>query len=208
MLHYALRFFNMIERTIVGPIVQCIGQAYLSASGVHFGSCLRLYGLPAAYLHQNSKIMLGDHVTLRSRSKGNAIGVNHHVILRTQSEDAFIQIGNRVGMSGGAICAKKFVVIGDDVLIGSNVVIADNDFHPVDPLARRSRESDIVAAGITIENNVWIGADVYVCKGVAIGENSVIGAKSVVTENIPPNCVAAGIPAKIIKTLIHKPPCG
>lgn len=201
MLHFVLRIYNKLERLIVEPIIQFIGRVYLTAAGVKFGNRLRLYGLPSAYLHRNSKVVLGDQVTLRSRSKGNAIGVNHEVILRAQSEGAIIQIGNRVGMSGGAICAKKSVVIGDDVLIGSNVVIADNDFHPVDPWARRNGESDDVAKEIIIERNVWIGADVYVCKGVTIGENSVIGAKSVVTKSIPSNCVAAGIPAKVVKTL-------
>lgn len=200
MLRLALRIYNKLERLVGDPIVQYIGRVYLTAAGVRFGNGLRLYGLPSAYLHWNSRVTLGDQVTFRSRSKGNAIGVNHEVILRTQSEGAIIQIGNRVGMSGGAICAKKRVVIGDDVLIGSNVVIADNDFHPVDPLARRNGEIDNVAKDITIENNVWIGADVYVCKGVTIGENSVIGAKSVVTKSIPPNCVAAGIPAQVVKS--------
>jgi acetyltransferase-like isoleucine patch superfamily enzyme len=201
MLHIVLRIYNKLERSIIEPIIQYIGRIYLTAAGVKFGNRLRLYGLPTAYVHRNSRVILGDQVTLRSRSKGNAIGVNHEVILRTQSEEAIIQIGNRVGMSGGAICAKKSVVIGDDVLIGSNVVIADNDFHPVNPLARINGQSDDVSKEIIIERNVWIGADVYVCKGATIGENSVIGAKSVVTKSIPPNCVAAGIPARVIRTL-------
>ena len=193
--------FDRFERLIIEPVVQFVGHVYLSAAGVSFGKGLRLYGLPAAYLHKNSKVVLGDQVTLRSKSKGNAIGVNHEVILRTHGDGALIYFGNRVGMSGGAVCARKKVVIGDDVLIGSNVVIADNDFHSVNPVARKKGECDNISKEVIIGNNVWIGADVYICKGVTIGDNSVIGAKSVVTKSIPPNCIAAGVPAKVIKTL-------
>lgn len=200
MLHLILRIYNKFERLLIEPFVQYIGKIYLIATGVKFGKRLKLYGLPSAFPYRNSTIVLGNQVTLRSRSKGNAIGVNHEVILRTQSENAFIKIGNRVGISGGAICARNGILIGDDVLIGSNVVIADNDFHPVDPFARMNGEIDSVAKAITIERNVWIGADSYICKGVTIGENSVIGAKSVVTKSIPPNCVAAGVPARVVKT--------
>ena len=52
-----------------------------------------------------------------------------------------------------------------------------------------------------IGDNVWIGADSYVLKGVTVGENTVIGANSVVAGHIPPNCIAAGNPAKIVKYL-------
>lgn len=201
MLRLILRLFNWLERVFIEPITRQMGVLYLTAAGVRFGKGLRLYGLPGAYLYRNSEIVLGDNVTLRSRSKGNAIGVNHEVILRTQEVGAIIQVGNRVGMSGGAICAKEKVIIGDDVLIGANVVISDNDFHSVDSVARRNKENCCTAKCVIIENNVWIGADAYICKGVTIGENSIIGAKSVVTKSIPKNCIAAGVPARVIKTL-------
>ncbi len=199
MLHLILRAYNKLERSFFEPIIQYFGKIYLTATGVTFGKKLRLYGLPSAFLHRKSSIVLGDNVTLRSRSKGNAIGVNHEVILRTQSETAFIKIGNRVGISGGAICAKKSITIGDDVLIGSNVVIADNDFHPVNPTDRINGKEDDIAKSIAIGKNVWIGADSYICKGVTIGDNTVIATKSVVTKSIPSNCIAAGIPAQVVK---------
>jgi acetyltransferase-like isoleucine patch superfamily enzyme len=66
-------------------------------------------------------------------------------------------------------------------------------------VARRNRDSDDAAKDVVIGNNVWIGTDSYICKGVSIGENSVIGAKSVVTKSIPKNCIAAGIPARVVK---------
>lgn len=176
-----------------------VGRIYLKAAGVRFGHGTRLFGLPTISLYPGSRIILGDCVTLRSSSRGNAIGVNHEVILRTHSEGAVLQLGNRVGMSGGAICARRNVTIGDDVLIGANVVIADNDFHSHSIFDRKNDDKNIVAKEVSIGNGVWIGADSYICKGVTIGENTVIGAKSVVTKSLPANCVAAGVPAKIVK---------
>ncbi|OGQ98730.1 MAG: hypothetical protein A2505_02035 [Deltaproteobacteria bacterium RIFOXYD12_FULL_55_16] len=178
-----------------------VGKLYLKAAGVNFGQGVRLFGLPIISVYPKSQIVIGDRVLLRSSSRGNAIGVNHQVVLRTQSEGALIQIGNRVGMSGGAICARRRVIIADDVLIGANVVIADNDFHAITHEARIAGENDIVAKEIVIERGVWIGADVYICKGVTIGENSVIGAKSVVTKSLPANCIAVGIPAKVVREI-------
>jgi acetyltransferase-like isoleucine patch superfamily enzyme len=201
MLRILFRLYNKIERGVFEPLWHCIGRMYLRAAGVKYGRMMKLYGLPIVSMHRNSTISMGDNITLRSRSKGNAIGVNHQVILRTQGEGAMIRIGDRVGMSGGAICARKKVVIGNDVLIGANVVIADNDFHSLAPEARNTSHENIPAEEVVIGDGVWLGADVYVCKGVSVGDRSVIGAKSVVTKSIPPNCLAAGIPARVIRML-------
>ncbi len=64
--------------------------------------------------------------------------------------------------------------------------------------------NELVTAPISIENNVWIGEKATILKGVSIGENSVIGAGSVVTKSIPANCVAVGSPAKVIRRLLDR----
>jgi acetyltransferase-like isoleucine patch superfamily enzyme len=205
MLNYAFWLLVRIRYYAMEIVTRYLGYVYLTAIGVRFGKGLKLYGFPMVSLHPNSQIRLGNYVTLRSTSGGNAIGVNHKVILRTQKESAIIEIGDRVGISGGAICARKRVVIGDDVLIGSNVVIADNDLHPIDYNSRKNRDDDnIEVKDVIISNGVWIGADAYICKGVTIGEYSVIGAKSVVTKSIPSNCIAAGVPAKVVRFTTHR----
>jgi acetyltransferase-like isoleucine patch superfamily enzyme len=89
------------------------------------------------------------------------------------------------------------IEIGDDVMIGPGVNLITSG-HPVDPA---SRFDGITAAPIRIENNVWIGAGATVLQGVTIGENSVIAAGAVVTHDVPPNTLAAGVPAKVIRTL-------
>lgn len=202
MLNLLFRLFNKIDLLIFHPIAQLVARIYLSAAGVRMGKTPKLYGIPMVSLYPGSRIVIGDNVTLRSKSKGNAIGVNHEVILRTQAQGAEIIIGNRVGISGGAICAIRRVTIGDGTLIGANVVIADNDFHPSDPVKRKVGERNLESKEIIIGKNVWLGADTYICKGVSIGDNSVIGAKSVVTKSIPPNSVAVGVPAKVVKMLV------
>lgn len=90
------------------------------------------------------------------------------------------------------------VVIGDNVFIAPNVGLHTSG-HPPD-VQRRNAGLEY-AKPITIGNNVWIGAGVNVMPGVRIGDNSVIGAGSVVTRDVPPNVVAAGVPCRVIKSI-------
>jgi maltose O-acetyltransferase len=93
-------------------------------------------------------------------------------------------------------CAE--IRIGDDVLLAPNVQLY-TAHHPLDPEQRRSQKE--LASPITIGHNVWIGGNAIVLPGVTIGDNSVIGAGSVVTKDIPANVVAAGNPCRIIRSL-------
>ncbi len=169
------------------------------------GRNIKFVGWPAVIVFPGSKIAIGDHCVLRSRSRNNAIGINHRIIMRTQSAQAELIIGDHVGISGGAICSKTSVWIGAYCLIGSNVVIADNDFHSISPDKRYNRyrepDTDIPAEPVKIGRNVWIGSDSYILKGVTIGDNSVIGAGSIVARDIPSDCIAAGNPARVVKKL-------
>ena len=90
------------------------------------------------------------------------------------------------------------VVIGKDVLIGPNCSLY-TAIHPTEPGPRRAKWES--AAPIPLEDNVWLGGSVVVCPGVTIGENSIIGAGTVVTRDIPANCIAVGNPARVIKDL-------
>ena len=89
------------------------------------------------------------------------------------------------------------ISIGDNVLIGFNVMLITST-HPTDPNKRLEKRNDGVK-NINIGNNVWLGAQVIVLPGITIGDNSVIGAGSVVTKDVPPNVIAAGNPCRIIK---------
>jgi acetyltransferase-like isoleucine patch superfamily enzyme len=107
-------------------------------------------------------------------------------------EIKIILIGNNSGFSGTVVGAFKFIKIGRNVKCGANTLITDSDWHLEDS---RSGEPEEVIIG----DNVWLGVNVIVLKGVTIGNNSVIVAGSVVTKSIPPNVLAAGNPCKIVK---------
>ena len=88
------------------------------------------------------------------------------------------------------------VTIGDDVQIGPNVQLL-TPIHPIEPGPRRDKWE--AAKPIAIGDNVWLGGGVIVCPGVTIGENTVVGAGGVVTKNLPPNVLAVGNPARVIR---------
>lgn len=87
--------------------------------------------------------------------------------------------------------------IGDDVMIGPNVSIITSG-HPLEPARRRAF---VTAKPIVIERNVWIAANVTIIGGVTISENSVVAAGSVVTRDVPPNVLAGGNPARVIRSI-------
>lgn len=91
------------------------------------------------------------------------------------------------------------ITIGNNVAFGPGVTIATVG-HPIHPDYRRLMYGNPV----TIENNCWIGANTTICPGVTIGKNSVVGAGSIVTKDIPENSVAVGNPCKVIRKINEK----
>lgn len=159
---------------------------------------LRLIGMPRLKLAQHSSLKIGAQCILRSESASNPIGIDQPITFCTLAHGAQIIIGDNVGISGGTICARELVEIGRDTLIGANTYIFDNDFHPLDPIARAKDDySAVRSAPVRIGTNVFIGTRSIVLKGVTIGDNTVIGAGSVVTHSIPSNCVAGGNPCTV-----------
>jgi len=116
-----------------------------------------------------------------------------------------IIIGSNVSIGDDShISAINKIVIGDNVLTGKKITITDNSHGRSDydslllpPLVRPLYSS----GPVYIEDGVWIGDKVTILANVRIGKNSIIGANAVVTKNIPANCVAGGIPAKVIKMI-------
>jgi len=168
--------------------------------GITIGQGCKFYGTPSLIRFHRSKINMGNNCRFRSDRKTNLIGINRKCIISTLRVDAEIDIGNNVGLSGTVISAAKKIRIGNDVLCGANVTITDTDWHPVDPLNRHSRVG-INSLPVNINDNVWLGLNVVVLKGVTIGKNSIIGPNSVVIKDIPANVIAAGNPCKVIKEL-------
>jgi len=127
------------------------------------------------------------------------------LVIDILNDNAIIKIGKnfRVNSRLHLGCAEN-IIIGDNVLIASDVYISDHTHGSYNFEFQNSPETlvnnrELVSKKITICNNVWIGEKTCILPGVTIGENSIIGALSLVNKNIPPNSMYAGIPAKCIK---------
>ncbi|MEW6285003.1 MAG: acyltransferase [Chloroflexota bacterium] len=168
-------------------------------NGIAWGKGWRLHGLPVIQKHRQSQMRFGDRLALRSTLRSNPLGANHAVILCTWQAGSLLQIGDDFSMTGGSICASKQIVIGDRVTVGANSIIVDSDFHPLQPDLRLDQPQGGSTSPILIEDDVFIGMNCLILKGVTIGRGSVIGAGSVVTADIPPGVVAAGNPARVLR---------
>jgi acetyltransferase-like isoleucine patch superfamily enzyme len=165
------------------------------------------------------QIRLGNNVYLdygtylHACPQGISIGDNSlvmhgsvlHVYNFRDLPHAFIRIG-RESLIGelNILRGQGGITIGDRVYTASNVqILAVN--HVYDDPKRPIIEQGITAEGITIEDDVWIGAGAIITDGVTIGQGSVIAAGAVVTKDVPPHSVVGGIPAKVLKTIDGSP---
>ena len=172
--------------------------------GVKYGNNMTILGRMSVV--GPGKIIIGDNFYLTSGDHINAISANLQASFFTDSPNAQIRIGNNVGMSSTRIRIHKGITIGNDVKIGGGVLLIDTDGHPIDYFQRRITKEGTISAPIVIEDDVWIGAQSIILKGVTIGARSIIGAGSVVVKDIPADCIAGGNPCKVIKYIcdIHK----
>ena len=153
----------------------------------YLGSKVRLWGKPA--VRNGGKLIIGDRTRLVSTVAKLELAV----------EDGILEIGEGTFINYGcSIGATQQVCIGPHCSIGTYAILMDNDFHRLEPERRDERPE---SAPIILEENVWLGARVIVLRGVTIGRGSVVGAGSVVTHDIPPRSMAAGVPAEVIKIL-------
>lgn len=115
-----------------------------------------------------------------------------------------LSIGDNSGISNTAITVAESINIGRNVFIGAGCKIYDTDFHPIEAEFRFGSNADITRTKtkrVIIEDGAFIGGHSIVLKGTHIGENSVIGAGSVVTGNIPANEIWAGNPVRFIRKI-------
>lgn len=162
--------------------------------GIRFKKGVGFYGLMKFKKAANATIEIGTKCKFRSKPTSNLIGINKPCIISALTTKANLQIGDNCGFSGTVIGCFCNIKIGKNVRCGANTLITDSDWHLDDIRAGKP-------CPVIIENNVWLGVNVMVLKGVTIGENTIIGAGSVVVQDIPPNVVAAGNPCKIIKSI-------
>lgn len=158
------------------------------------GPGLRAERLP--YMRGRGELQLGARVYLSGQSCFYFVGNASPPPLIEIGDDVFI--GNACTLS-----VTRRIVIGSHCLIAPGVRIHDNDGHPINVALRLAKAppSSEDAQPVVIGRNVWVGAGSLILKGVSIGDNTVIGASSVVTSSVPGNTIVAGNPAKVIREL-------
>jgi acetyltransferase-like isoleucine patch superfamily enzyme len=161
------------------------------------------HGLPYVSVARSGKCIIGAGFKMNNGLKSNPIGPAQRSILFV-APGADLCIGKNVGISQTAIVCFHKITIGDNVRIGAGACIYDTDFHslfPADRLNGKKDEIHTVMKPVELKDNVFVGAHSTILKGTTIGENSIIGACSVVTKSIPDNEIWAGNPAKFIRKL-------
>lgn len=139
-------------------------------------------------IKKNAQIEIGDKVNLHRCVKLSAYGTDQNSSLKIGKN---VSVGDRTEIHAG-----KSVSIGDDTLIAWDCCIMDRDYHKFMSESENYKE-------VTIGSHVWIGAKAMILKGVNIGDGAVVAAGAVVTKDVPPKCLAAGNPAKIIKEDVY-----
>lgn len=180
---------------------------YFKRNGVDYGVNMNVYN--KVYIKGRGKIIIGDNFKFTSGDGINAISRNIRGSMYTGVPSAIIQIGDNVGISSACIWANERITIGNNVKVGACCVIIDNDAHPHDYIQRRNDYPSqvgqdnylktIPSAPIVIEDDVWIGSQCQILKGVHIGARTIIAAGSIVTKSIPADCIAGGNPCRVIR---------
>jgi acetyltransferase-like isoleucine patch superfamily enzyme len=186
--------FERLYWKISGFIYSLINRIIIFIWKGQCGKNLLCFGLSKFRILPGTTLKIGKNCELRSSHTSTLIGIYSPCIFSTLKVNAKIEIGDNCGFSGTVIGAAQSIIIGNNVRCGSNTLITDTDWHSEDVRVKND-------ASVFIDDNVWLGYGVKVLKGVSIGKNSIIGAMSVVTKDIPENVIAAGNPCKIISQL-------
>jgi acetyltransferase-like isoleucine patch superfamily enzyme len=185
---------DLLKQTILSSISTAFMKLNLRIRNISYGKSICFNGLAKFKRSNRGTICIGSYCILNSTSTSNLIGVNRPCIITALTPGSSLTIGDHCGFSGTVIGCFDKITIGNNVRCGANTLITDSNWHLDDPRAEKPKP-------ITIEDNVWLGVNAVVLKGVHIGRNSVIGANSVVTKDIPSGVIAAGNPCKVIKQL-------
>ena len=164
---------------------------FISGKKFYSGRFLRVYG--KLYISGPGSVRFGDNCLVIS----NAI---RPVCIRTLTRNAEVLLGNSAGLNGTSIQCAKSVTVGNLSNI-ADAYITDTPAHSIDKNRRELSINDIPAYTTRIGDNVWISVQTVILHGVSIGDNSVIGACSLVRKAVPANVFAAGNPLKILRNI-------
>lgn len=187
-------------------------KLYFFLNNIKYGKNFRVFNHLYLKIHVGALVQIGNNCTIMSGAGLNPLSRNIKTCIYV-GKKATLKLGNDVGISSSTLWVKESVSIGNSVAIGADCIIMDTDAHNLDWKIRCSEETneygesvDMVTAAsapIVIEDNVLVGARCIILKGVTIGARSIIGSGSIVTKDIPSDCIAAGNPCKVIKSIVY-----
>ena len=169
-------------------------------NGIYYGNISSYGGMVDLKLKGKISLPRYERISFVNNSHRSTLGISRPCKLYVY-ENAELIFKGKAGLSNSVIVATKRVEIGKNVMIGGGVIIVDSDFHSLDYTDWFSLEDNhnMKSSPVSIGDNVFIGMNSLILKGVKIGSGAVVGAGSVVTQDIPSNEVWAGNPAKFIK---------
>ena len=187
-------------------------KIYFFLNNIKYGKNFRVFNHLYLKIHVGALVQIGNNCTIMSGAGLNPLSRNIKTCIYV-GKKATLKLGHDVGISSSTLWVKESVSIGNSVAIGADCIIMDTDAHNLDWKIRCSEETneygesvDMVTAAsapIVIEDNVLVGARCIILKGVTIGARSIIGSGSIVTKDIPSDCIAAGNPCKVIKSIVY-----
>lgn len=192
------RIFNYLKKS-----QWIIVYLKLILNRVRFYPDFQSNGIPIMAISLKGKMSIGSQFEMNNGLYNNMIGRQQPCFFIVEKK-GILTIGDNVGISATAIVCSNSVVIEDNVRIGGGTVIYDTDFHSLnykERIAKPEIRINIKTVPVIIKRNAFIGSNCTILKGVTIGENSIVGASSVVSKNIPNNEIWGGNPARFIKKL-------
>ena len=196
-------FFAACRRILSRAYSTCIARLKLYFFNAQVGNSLSVQGRFIIKSDQGKSISIADHVTFISSHDANMVGLSSPVLLQTLNKGK-ISIGAHSGFSSVVLSSRHSIQIGEHVKMGGNVRVYDHDYHSLDFRKRRNSNEDGMhcsSAPVIIGNDVFIGTNSLILKGVEIGDRSIIGTGSVVTKSVPTSEIWAGNPAVFLRKI-------
>lgn len=185
-----------------------LGYLYLRAEKKANAKIVSMIINKGGYIDNNVKLSIIGQIVVGKDVVFNSVGIDFPETCKIRVDyNARLEIGDHTGISQTSIWCRNRISIGKHVDIGAGCLIFDTNFHSLNWQERIDRREGVeksISAPVYIGDNCFIGARCIICKGVTIGARSIIAAGSVVTKNVPEDCMAGGNPCKVIRFINGK----
>lgn len=171
-----------------GVLTNCVYDIQGDNNTVEIGQGALLYNMRIFMRGNNHKLIIGSNCRFNGGD------------FYFEDDDCTVQIGDRTTVESAHFAVTepgKSITVGSDCMFSNGIELRTGDSHSIIDNTTKLRIN--YAKDIHVKNHVWIGAKAIILKGVTIGNDSIVGTGSLVTSDVPENCIAAGIPAKVVK---------